>query len=245
MGRRRFERANMRIVLTRPQDDSERTAAVLRERGHVVTIAPLLRVEHIPVALNQIYGAVVITSANAATAIADHPARDRLTSLPLFAVGQRSADSARAAGFTDIHIAGGDMKDLVRLIAEHRPDARAPLLYLAGEDRAGDLIGDLAVRGIAAELAVIYRAAPVPFAADLIGALQSGAVDTVLHYSRRSAEQYVAGAKATGVATQALRLRHVCLSGPIAAPLIEAGARNVAVAKRPDEQAMIALAEQT
>lgn len=234
----------MRIVLTRPQDDSERTAAVLRERGHVVTIAPLLRVEHIPVALNQSYGAVVITSANAAAAIVNHPGRDMLTALQLFAVGQRSADAARAAGFTDIHIAGGDMKDLVRLIAEHRPDARAPLLYLAGEDRSGDLIGDLAMRGIAAELAVIYRAVAVSFSAELIGALQSGAVDTVLHYSRRSAEQFVVGAKAAGLATQALRLRHICLAGPIAGSLIEAGARNVVVAKRPDEQAMIALIEQ-
>jgi uroporphyrinogen-III synthase len=235
----------MRIVVTRPRDDSERTAAVLRERGHVALAAPLLRVETVPVALHQTYGAVVITSANAATAVADHPARDILIALPLYAVGRRSADAARAAGFTNIHVAGGDLKDLLRLLAEHRPDARAPLLYLAGEDRAGDLIGDLAVRGIATELAVIYRAAPVPFSPDLIGALQSGAVDVVLHYSKRSAEQYVAGAKATGIATPALRLRHICLSGPIAEPLIEAGARNVVVAKRPDEQAMIALLEQT
>ncbi len=234
----------MRIVVTRPHDDSERTAAVLRERGHVVLVAPLLRVEHIPVSLNQTYGAVVITSANAAFAVVGHPAQDRLTALPVFAVGKRSADAARASGFTDIHVAGGDMKDLVRLLAERRPDARAPLLYLAGEDRSGDLIGDLAVRGIAAELAVNYRAAAVPFSPELIGALQGGAVDTVLHYSRRSADQFVIGAKATGVAPQALRLRHICLSGPTAEPLIGAGARNVAVAKRPDEQAMIALIEQ-
>jgi len=235
----------MRILVTRPQHDSERTAAALRERGHLVLVAPLLHVQHLPVVPRQTYGAVIITSANAATAIADQPSREALTALPLYAVGRRSADAAHDIGFGDIHIAGGDMKDLVRLIAEHRPDVRAPLLYLAGEDRSGDLIGDLAVRGIAAELAVVYRAAPVPFSAELIGALQSGAVDVVLHYSRRSAEQYVTGAKVTGIATQALRLRHICLSGPVATPLIEAGARNVAVAKRPDEQALIALLEQT
>ncbi|WP_168192708.1 uroporphyrinogen-III synthase [Undibacter mobilis] len=233
----------MRIVVTRPQDDGERTAAALRERGHIVVVAPLLRVEHVPLKLNQTYGAVVITSANAVAAIADHAARAALTALPLYAVGKRSAEAAQAAGFTDIHVAGGDMDDLVRLIVERRPDARAPLLYLAGEDRSGDLIGDLAMHGVAAELAVIYRAAPVSFTAELIGALQSGAVETVLHYSRRSAEQFVAGAKAAGVATQALRLRQLCLSGPIAEVLIQAGARNVAVAKRPDEPSMMALIE--
>lgn len=233
----------MRIVVTRPQDDSERTAAALREQGHIVVVAPLLRVEHLPLTLNQTYGAVVITSANAVAAIVDHPARAALIALPLYAVGKRSAEVAQAAGFPDIHVAGGDMDDLVRLIAEQRPDARAPLLYLAGEDRSGDLIAELAVHGVAADLAVVYRAVPIPFSAELIGAVQSGAVDTVLHYSRRSAEQFITGAKVAGIATQALRLRQLCLSGPIAATLIQAGARNVAVAKRPDEPSMMALIE--
>ena len=233
----------MRIVVTRPQEDSERTAAALRERSHVVLVAPLLRVEHVPLTLNQIFGAVVITSANAAAAITDHPARAGLTALPLFAVGQRSAEAAHAVGFTDVHAAGGDAEDLVRLIAEERPDTRAPFLYLAGENRSVDLVAELAMHGIAAELAVIYRAVPLPFSAELIDAVQSGAVDTVLHYSRRSAEQFITGAKVAGIAPQAVRLRHLCLSGPIAAVLIQAGARNVAVAKRPDEPSMMALIE--
>ena len=63
----------MRIVVTRPQEDSERTAAALRERGHIVVVAPLLRVEHLPLTLAHSYGAVVINSANAmaATTIAE------------------------------------------------------------------------------------------------------------------------------------------------------------------------------
>jgi uroporphyrinogen-III synthase len=233
----------MRIVVTRPQDDSERTAAALRERGHIVVVAPLLRVEHLPLTLAHTYGAVVITSANAVAAIADHPARAALTALPLYAVGKRSAEAARAVGFTDVHAAGGDAEDLVRLIAERRPDTRAPLLYLAGEDRSADVIGDLAVHGVAADLAVVYRAVPQPFTPELIGALQSGAVEAAMHYSKRSAEQFITGAKVAGVATQATRLRQLCLSGPIAAVLIQAGARNVAVAKRPDEPSMMALLE--
>ena len=233
----------MRIVVTRPQEDSERTAAALRERGHAVLVAPLLRVELVPVSLKQTYGAVVITSANAAAAFASHPARAALIALPLFAVGQRSAEAARAIGFHDIHVAGGDAEDLVRLIAEQRPDTHAPFLYLAGENRSVDLVAELAAHGIAAELAVVYRAVPLPFSAELIGAVQGGAVDAVLHYSRRSAEQFITGAKVAGIAAQALRLRHLCLSGPIAATLIQAGARNVAAAKRPDEPSIMALIE--
>ena len=233
----------MKIVLTRPQEDSERTAAVLRARGHEALIAPLLRVEPVAAELRPYWGAVIVTSANATAAITTHPARDALVKLPVYAVGRRSADAARAAGFSDITTAGGDVRDLVRVIAEHRADAKAPLLYLAGEDRAGDLIGDLAVHGIAAELAVVYRAAAAPFPPALIAALKDGGVDAVLHFSKRSADIYLDGATKAGIAAQALAVRHLCLSAPIAEPLRAAGAGRVAVAKRPDEASLIALAQ--
>jgi uroporphyrinogen-III synthase len=233
----------MRLVLTRPQDDSERSAAALRARGHEVLIAPLMRIEMITADLRPPWGAVIVTSANAAAAVATLPARDALIKLPVYAVGKRSADAARSAGFSNVASAGGDLRDLVRIISERGPDNQAPLLYLAGEDRAGDLIGDLAVHGIAAELAVVYRAVTAPFPPELIAALKAKTVDGVLHFSKRSADNYLDGAKKAGIAMQALGVRHFCLSAPIAVPLVEAGADNVIVAKRSDEAALLALAE--
>jgi uroporphyrinogen-III synthase len=229
----------MRIVVTRPQEDSERTAAALRARGHEVLIAPLLKVEPVDIDLRTNWGGVIITSANAANAIAAHPARAGLTKLKLFAVGQRSAQAARTAGFTDVTSAGGDVRDLVRTLVARKADAQAPLLYLAGEDRARDLIGELVARGIAAEMVVVYRAATAPFPPALSAALKEGTVDAVLHYSTRSAESYLAGGKEAGVGKQALAVRHICLSAAIAAPLTAAGAADVVVAPRPDEAALL------
>jgi uroporphyrinogen-III synthase len=231
----------MRVAVTRPQADSERTASVLRARGHEVLVAPLLQVEPVKAAIRGSWAAVIITSANAAAAIAAHPARDALLKLPVFAVGRRSADAAREAGFTDVTSAGGDVRDLVRLIAERHADATGPLLYLAGEDRAADLIGELATHGIAAEMAVVYRAAAAPFPAALIAALKAGEVDAVLHFSRRSADNYVAGAGAAGIAAAALAVRQLCLSAQIAEPLRAAGAGRIAIAARPDEAALLEL----
>jgi len=235
----------MRLVLTRPQDDSERSAIALRARGHDVLVAPLMRIETVNASLRPHWGAIIITSANAAAAIATHEMRDALIKLPVYAVGKRSADAARAACFADVSSAGGDLRDLILMIAEHRPDKSAPLLYLAGEDRAGDLIGDLAVHGIAAELAVVYRAVTAPFPSKLIAALRAGEVDGVLHFSRRSADNYVDGAKKAGIAAQSLSVRHFCLSPQVAEPLITAGAAKVAVAARPDEAALLGLVEAT
>lgn len=233
----------MRLVLTRPQEDSERSALALRARGHEVLVAPLIRIEPVAADLSPHWGAVIITSANAAAAIANHSLLARLTGLPVYAVGKRSADAARAAGFADVMSAGGDLRDLILMIAQHRPDKSARMLYLAGEDRAGDLIGDLAVHGIAAELAVVYRAIAAPFLPELIAALRAGQVDGVLHFSKRSADNYVHGAKKAGIDAQALSVRHFCLSSQIAEPLVAAGAVKIAVAKRPDEAALIALVD--
>ena len=231
----------MRVVVTRPLPQGEQTAAALRAHGHDVLLAPLMKVEPIAADLSGTWGAVVVTSANAPPAIAADPAREALLTLPLFAVGRRSAEAARAAGFTDVTSAGGDVRDLVRLLAERKANGGAPLLYLAGADRAADLIAELAARGIAAEMRVVYRAVTAPFPPELVAALQAGDVEAVLHLSRRSAENYLAGARQAGIAQAALAVRHYCLSAPVAAPLQVAGARHVAVAPQPQEAALIAL----
>jgi len=231
----------MRVVVTRPQADSERTAAALRARGHDVLVAPLLQIEPVAADFAGGWGGIIITSANAPSAIAGHSARDKLVKLPLYAVGQRSADAARQAGFSNVISAGGDVRDLVRLIVARRADAAAPLLYLAGEDRAADLIAELVAHGIAAEMAIVYRAAAAPFPPALTAALKVGAVDAVLHFSKRSAENYIAGARQAGIIAQALAVRHLCLAQPIAELL--SGAGSIGVAKRPDESALIALLE--
>ena len=67
------------------------------------------------------------------------------------------------------------------------------------------------------------------------------AVDAVLHFSKRSAESYLAGAKVAGVAAPALAVRHFCLSEQISDPLRAAGAARIAVARNPDEAALLEL----
>src|SRR5262249_56147276 len=78
-------RDGMRLLVTRPQHDGERTAARLRARGHEVTLAPLLRMDAVDVELpGEPLSAVVMTIANAARAIAPHPRREPLTPLTPF-----------------------------------------------------------------------------------------------------------------------------------------------------------------
>lgn len=232
----------MRLLLTRAEPDAARSAAALRARGHTVVIAPLLHIE--PVANAAIgagpWAAILITSANAAHAIAANERCGALAASPAFAVGERSAQAMRTAGFADVTAADGGVDDLARLVAERMP-AGASLLYLAGEDRSGDLAGALRAKGFAVETVVIYRAViaeKLPQAA--AGAL-AGGIDGVLHFSRRSAEAYLECARAAGMLEAALKPAQFCLSAQIAEPLRRAGAGDVRVAPLPAEAALIAL----
>jgi uroporphyrinogen-III synthase len=196
-----------------------------------------MRIEPVAADLAGTWSAIVITSANALQAV---PATaDRVKTLPVFAVGDRSAEVARQAGFAEVSSANGAIEDLVRLVVARAAGAKAPVLYLAGEDRTGDLVAQLAANGIDAEMKVVYRIVDEVFPAVLAAALESGDVDAVLHFSRRSAELFVKGARSSGVAGPAEDVRHLCLSSQVAEPL--AGASRIAVAARPEEAALIAL----
>ena len=148
-----------------------------RERlcGRAVTTCwstPLMRVEPIAVDLGGQWSALAITSANAPNAIARNPAHDTLIKLPLLAVGRRSAEAAQQAGFADVTSANGDVRELVRLIEASRRKGEGPVLYLAGEDRASDLVAELPARGMAVEMRVVYRAVTTPLPESLIEALK-------------------------------------------------------------------------
>ena len=234
----------MRVVITRPEPDGERTAAKLRARGCKVLLAPLLRVEFLAPDLGRgPWAAVALTSANAAHAIGRHPRLRELTSLPAFAVGRRTEEAARASGFTAVTSADGNEADLARLIGARRVTT---LLYLAGEDRAHDLAADVADAGVTVETVVVYRAAPVErMPAPVEAALRSGEVDSVMHFSPRSAGIYLKAAKAAGLLDRALAPFHYCLSQAVAAPLATAGATRIAVARKPDEASLLDLVAST
>jgi uroporphyrinogen-III synthase len=182
-----------------------------------------------------------MTSANAAHAIERHSRRLEVTRLPVLTVGRRTAEAARAAGFTDIASANGAEQALAHLIGTCLARGNK-VLYLAGEDRAGDLATAVAPHGVRVETVVVYRAVaadrlPEPAAA----ALRAGEVNGVLHFSRRSAVIYLDCARAAGVLDSALKPFHYCLSNVVAEPLVAAGARRVMIAQSPEENALLEL----
>jgi len=230
----------VRLLLTRPEPDAARTAAALRAAGHEVLAAAVLRIEPVAADLGAgPWAAVLLTSANAARAVAAHPRRDELSRCPVLAVGRRSAEAARRAGFADVVSADGDVAALVALAAARFAGTR--LLYLAGQERAGDLAVDLARHGLDVHTVVVYAAVAQALRPDVQATLAAGAIDGVVHYSPRSAAAFLDGARRAGLMPAVIAGAHYCLSAAVAAPLVAAGVATVRIAPTPDEPALLGL----
>jgi uroporphyrinogen-III synthase len=235
----------MAVLVTRPHPDGEVTAASLRARGHEVLLAPMLRFE--PVAFRDdedaTYGAVMVTSANALRGIAPHLAASRLLKLPLFAVGEHTASTARDAGFGNVLPAAGGaaaLRDLVLASVKSKELKKgSTLLYLAGADLARDLAGELGERGFTVVTHTTYRMSPVSsLPQETLKAFAANQIEAVLHYSRRSARAFLEAVRAGGVEISALAIPQCCISAAVASVMRDAGATQVMVAASADENAL-------
>jgi uroporphyrinogen-III synthase len=235
----------MAILVTRPQPDSETTAAALRAKGFGVLLAPMLRFEALAFHddADARYGAVIVSSANALRAIEADLAGSRLLTLPLFAVGERSAAAARHAGFRDVAMADGNaaaLRDLVVASVRGKTLKKAStLLYLAGADLAGDLAGELGERGFSVVTHTTYRMIPVlSLPQQAVDGFAANRIEAVLHYSRRSARAFLDAVRAAGVEISALAIPQCCMSDAVASIVRDVGATQVLVARSPDESGL-------
>jgi uroporphyrinogen-III synthase len=233
----------MRIFVFRPPAEAERTAAAIRARGHEPVLAPLFAVSRLPEpAPEGPFSAIVLTSGNAVPALADLP--PAWQDLPVFAVGARTAEKAREAGFEDARSASGNRDDMVALIRDNLKTP-ARLLLIVGRDRHEDVADKLEAAGFEVASWVAYAAQAVAaFPAEAQAALRQGGIDGALHYSARGVRTCLALARDAGLTERLLDLTHVALSADVAGPLISAGASTVLVAEHPEEAALLAALDQ-
>lgn len=231
----------MRVLVTRPQAEALATRSRLVALGHEAVVDPMLTITALPGAWPPgRFDAVVVTSGNAVAATAGRPEAAGLLSLPLAAVGRRTAAAARQAGFLNVTSTGRDVAALAAHVAAEWTQPRR-ILYLAGSDRASDLAALLGPLGHDVTVAVVYEARKATgFGPGIEDALKSGGIDAVLHYSARTAEAFIACCGG-GPGIASLAVGHVCLSRKVAGILEAAGVREVAVAERPEEDALLSL----
>lgn len=231
----------MRLLLTRPEAESQALRDRLQAMGHAVDTAPMLaiRQKH-DVALDLAdVRALLFTSANGVRAFADaEPRRDFI----VYAVGPASALAATAAGFTQVEAAGGDVDLLVDLVRARHSRAAGALLHAAGSARAGDLQAMLQQDGYDVRRVVLYDAeTAIQLPPAVAARFAAKGYDGVLFFSPRTAATFVNLAQAAGVAGGAAVATAYCLSDNVAREAAMLPWAAVQVAQSPGEADLVAL----
>jgi uroporphyrinogen-III synthase len=232
-------RRGLQALVTRPREEAEKLAAALAARGIETLIEPMLQVHFRAAASPDLTGvqAVLCTSATGVRALARASAERRL---PLFAVGDATAERARAEGFSSVASASGDAADLVRLTADQLDPREGRLLHVCGSAVAGDLAGDLRARGFAVGRTILYEARPVAaLSPPVTDAIHSGAIDFALFFSPRTAAIFARLANDGGVASCCGAMTALSISTTADAALGALPWRERCIADRPEQRALL------
>ncbi len=235
----------VRALVTRPREDAEGTAALLAARGFDVLVEPLLDIvpeDGVTIDTAGVQG-VLATSANGIRALA-RVLPDR--ALPVWAVGDSSARTARALGYASVASADGDVESLAALVTARVDPAGGALLHAAGSTVAGDLGGALAAAGFAVRRLVLYRARTAERLSEQLAVeLAAGSLDIALFFSPRTAATFATLAAAAGLAAACGRLTAFALSPAVAQALAALPWRSVVAAAEPTQAALFAALDQS
>ena len=231
----------MRLLVTRPQDDAESFASLLRERGHIPVVAPLMEVHFFPGQPLPLDGvqAVLATSANGVRGIAARTSRRDVT---IYAVGPQTAEAARQVGFPIVISAEGDSAALVETVARQSDPARGALLHAAGTETAGRVRQALQAHGFRVETEILYEARPAEVLPSIAAdSLRSDALDGVLLFSPRTAKAFAHLVSTADLTAHCARLVAFCISAATAEALGALNFTRVAVAGAPNQDAILEL----
>ena len=207
----------MKLLILRPRPGADETAARARALGLEPIVAPLFEtrpLDWVPLDPGA-YDALLFTSANAPRL--GGAGLGMFLALPCYAVGERTAQAAREAGFRDVRIGPSDG---VALAAMARRDGAKSLLHLGGRDH-------IAIGG--ATHVAVYASEPAgALPPDLKAAV-------VLLHSARAAARFAALAADRGAIL-------VAAISAEAAQAAGGGWKRVAIAAAPRDEALLELA---
>jgi uroporphyrinogen-III synthase len=225
----------MRVLITRPEEDAARIAAILKSCGHEPIVAPLLKTnfhDGPDVSLDGVQ-AILATSANGVRALARRTER---RDVALFAVGPQTEEEAHARGFASVRNANGDSKSLAAATRDWASPGKGALLHIKGADADGTLATLLKAQGFDVRTRVLYDVADIGLPEVVRVQLANHEIDAALFFSARSARIFTAAAAGCPLDT----VMAVCISTATAEALVPLAFRSVRVAPAPNQDALLA-----
>ncbi|EJL24859.1 uroporphyrinogen-III synthase [Novosphingobium sp. AP12] len=217
------------VLILRPEPGAAATLTAARAMGLVAQAFPLFEVRAVswdPVPREDV-DALLLGSANALR----HGGKALATyhGLPVYAVGETTAEAAREAGLDVAATGRGGLQNMLEAL---EPTHRR-LLRLAGRERV-----ELAVpRGVEVVTREVYASEPLPLPTALIDLLASPSL--VLLHSGEAAAHFAQSCEQAGIDRALVRLAAI---GPRVEARAGTGWADLRSAPTPDDAALLALA---
>jgi uroporphyrinogen-III synthase len=237
----------MLFLVTRPEPEGDKLKGQIEAIGQEAVVEPLMEAELLPEAIDDLNGivALIATSRNALRALSQSPYLHDAVAIPLFVVGQGTAEAARDLGFERIAVGQGSVSGFAAAIAGTLDPADGLIVHLAGDVQAGDLAGELGELGFRVLQPVVYRMkAAETLSEGTREAIGEGAIDGVVLMSPRTARIYAGLIKRHNLTDAAAEIVHVCLSDAVARALSALGDVPIEVAEKPTLNAILEQIEQ-
>lgn len=226
-----------RALVIRQQEEALPLAKALREKGVEPYLYPLFTPHFLPLPPLENPQGFIITSKNALRAL---EGREELKKLPLYVVGDQTAQFAKAMGFSTVFNASGTSKELISLILQKASHNRGVLWHLSGDVIRGNIVETLKKEGFESRRYIIYHLKErddLPLA--LVDDLHHQRLSHVLFFSPRTTTAFVNLLKKNGLETLTAPMTSLCLSQNVVEKALSLNWKKVWVSPRPTVQDMI------
>jgi uroporphyrinogen-III synthase len=235
------------LLVLRPENSARTLIDKLVMLGAKVTHFPISQQQAVDAPdLDGNYSGSILTSAYGVhffkKKVEAAPIMQSLYDLPLYAVGDKTAQKARDAGFKKVFSANGDGAALAKLIIELHPKSDSPMLYPCAKNRQFDMETALIAADIALNHWVLYETIYSQNLPDaLIQDLTLNRIDGILHYSAKSAENFFYLLEKHALLNHINGVKHYVLSQEISHHIPAQFNATIEIAAKPNEHEILNL----
>lgn len=222
----------VRVLLIRPPGDALPIATLLKSKGIALSHYPLFKPHFFPIPPLGNPQALIITSKNSIRALEGY---EDLKKIPLYAIGDKTAELAKEKGFVNVFNAAGTSQDLIKLIVKTGQKDKRILWHLSGEEVKGNIIEALTLAGFEARRQIVYRIEDVmDLPSSLYAELTNNSISHIIFCSPRTTAAFITLLKKNKLEKSACKMISLCLSQDVGEQALDLKWKKVWISPKPN-----------
>ena len=162
-------------------------------------------------------------------------AHEALKKIPLYAVGDKTAEFAKQLGFVNVLSASGTSAELLALIIKTAAPHKGILWHLPGREVKGDIVESLKIAGFEAKRQIVYEIEDVTeLPSSLCSDLRNQKFSHVIFCSPRTTNIFVTLLKKLALEKSSCKMNALCLSQEIGKKASSLNWKKLWISPRPN-----------